>query len=190
MRLCERGPLTYECAAKRVFTCFTCSAQGQLREEWLFVRRESDESMSFSLCNAPASTALSKMAAWRCQHYFVERTFQDGKSELGWDELVARKYSAWLHHTALSALALWFIMQTKLDWAKTHTPDPHLASELGLEALPALSISNARQMLCAAMSLPRLSFEQSRNLVAMHLVNRSRSTLSRIKKKTKKSRKI
>ena len=36
----------------------------------------------------------------------------DAKSEAGWDELVARKYRAWIHHTALDALALWFVAQT------------------------------------------------------------------------------
>ena len=35
----ERGPLTYACAARRIWT--RTSKTGQVREEWLFVRRES-----------------------------------------------------------------------------------------------------------------------------------------------------
>jgi len=53
---------------------------------------------------APASTAEFVI----CDHT-IERTFQDAKSEAGWDELVARKYRAWMHHTALDALALWVV---------------------------------------------------------------------------------
>ena len=48
----------------------------------------------------------------------------DAKSEAGWDELVARKYRAWIHHTALDALALWFVAQTKLDWRAAYPRDP------------------------------------------------------------------
>ena len=64
-----------------------------------------------------ANTPLEHLALWRSQRYFAERIFQDAKSEGGWDELVAGKYRAWMHHAALDALALWFSAETKLDWA-------------------------------------------------------------------------
>jgi hypothetical protein len=53
--------------------------------------------------------------SWRCGVLCAtraERTFQDAKSEAGWDELVALLYRAWIHHTALDALALWFVAHT------------------------------------------------------------------------------
>jgi SRSO17 transposase len=178
VRHTERGLLTYECAARRVWT--TTDA-GIVREEWLFSRREDDGSHSFSLSNAPADTPLEQLALWRCQRYFAERIFQDAKSEAGWDELVARKYRAWMHHTALDALALWFIAETKLDWAQQHPRDPELVRQLELEVLPALSMANVREMLQAVMPLKQLSPEQATRLVVKHLVNRSRSTRSRLK---------
>jgi SRSO17 transposase len=185
VRHSERGPLSYECAARRLWTL---RPDGTAREEWLFVRRETDGKLSFSLSNAPPQTPLSTLARWRCERYFVERTFQDSKSELGWDELEARKYPAWLHHTALTALALWFIAQTKLDWAKKYPPDSALAQQLQVEVLPALSVANVREMLRATMPLQSLSPEESRRLVARHLLNRTRSTSSRTKKKRRKHR--
>jgi hypothetical protein len=36
--------------------------------------------------------------------YFVERSIQDAKSELGWDEFQAIKYRTWEHQLALTML--------------------------------------------------------------------------------------
>lgn len=178
IRHAERGLLTYDCAARRVWTL---TPGMDVREEWLFIRHEPDDTFSFSLSNAPADTPLTQLARWRCQRYFAERIFQDAKTEGGWDELVARKYRAWMHHTALDALALWFIAETKLDWAIAHPRDPALVSQLELEVLPALSMANVRELLRAVMPLDQLSPEDATRLVVKHLVNRSRSTRSRLK---------
>lgn len=178
VRHTERGLLIYECAARRVWTI---TERGQARAEWLFIRQESDHTFSFSLSNASAETPLPQLALWRSQRYFAERIFQDAKSEAGWDGLVARKYRAWIHHTALDALALWFIAETKLDWAQTHPRDPELLEQLEVEVLPALSMANVREMLQAVLPLKQLSPEQATRLVVQHLVKRSRSTSSHLK---------
>lgn len=178
IRYTERGLLTYQCAARRVWTI---TEQGQVRQEWLFIRREADNTFSFSLSNAPADTPLAQLALWRSQRYFAERTFQDAKSEGGWDELVARKYTAWIHHTALDAIALWFVAETKLDWARAHPRDPELVKQLEVEVLPALSMANVRELLQAVLPLKQLSPEQATHLVIKHLVNRSNSTRCRLK---------
>lgn len=178
IRHTERGLLTYECFARRVWIV---TEQGRIMEEWLFIRREADGDFSYSLSNASPDTPLAKLALWRCERYFAERTFQDAKSEGGWDELVARKYSAWMHHTALDALALWFIAETKLDWAQAYPRDPELIQQLEVNVLPALSMANVREMLKAVLPLAQLSPEQATNLVIKHLVNRAHSTRSRLK---------
>jgi hypothetical protein len=178
IRHSERGLLVYECAARRVWTI---TQKKVVREEWLLVRRECDDSFSFSLSNAPANTTLAQLAFWRCERYFAERTFQDAKTEAGWDELVARKYRAWMHHTALDALALWFAAETKLDWSYLYPRDLELAHQLKVAMLPALSMANIREMLKAVLPLKQLSPEQATQLVIKHLVNRSRSTSCRLR---------
>ena len=105
----------------------------------------------------------------------------DAKSEAGWDELVARKYRAWIHHTALDALALWFVAQTKLEWRATYPRDSALIEQLELLVLPALSMANLRELLKAVLPLKQLSPSEATRLVVQHLVNRSRSTRSRLK---------
>ncbi len=94
---------------------------------------------------------------------------------------MARKYRAWLHHTALDALALWFAAETKLDWAHLQPRDPELKRDFEIAFLPALSLANIRELLKAVLPLQQLSPQQARRLVIKHLVNRSRSTRSRWK---------
>ena len=178
VRACERGRLRYDCAATLVWTI---TKAHEVRREWLFIRRESDGQLSYSLSNAPEDTPLQVLAQWRAERYFVERLFQDAKSEGGWDELVAQKYRAWMHHTALEALTLWFMAQTKVDWAQAYPRDPKLREELQLERLPALSMANVRELLRAVIPLEQLTVTQAIDLVVRHLVDRSASTRSRLK---------
>lgn len=178
IRHTERGVLTYECTARRVWTI---TESGQVREEWLFIRREHDGSFSYSLSNAAVDVPLTQLALWRCWRYFAERTFQDAKSEGGWDELQARKYRSWIHHTALTALALWFVAETKLDWARAYPRDPELIHQLEVEVLPALSMANVCELLRAVLPLKQLSPAEATRLVVKHLVHRSHSTRSRLK---------
>ena len=181
IRACERGRLCYDCASIMVWT--VDAKTGQVRHERLFIHQESEGKITFSLSNEPEETPLSTLAQWRSGRYFVERTFQDAKSEAGWDELVAQKYRAWMHHTALDALALWFIAQTKLDWAEKYPHDPELVKKLQIDKLPALSMANIRLLLQAVMPLEQLTVDQAVNVVIKQMTNRAASTRSRLKKR-------
>lgn len=174
----ERGLLLVNCAYRRVWTV---AEEGKILEEWLLVRQEANGEFKFSLSNAPLTTSLEQLACWRCERYFIERTFEDAKSELGWDELEARKYRAWMHHAALTALALWFVSETKLNWTLQHPRSYELSRQLELSVLPALSTANIRELLKAVLPLPRFSIEDARRVVVKHLLARSRSTRCRLR---------
>jgi SRSO17 transposase len=182
VRATERGWLEAEFAVQRVWTV---TADRVARAEWLVIRREADSDgirgdESYTLLNAPADTPEQDLIEWSCHRYLTERAFQDAKTDLGWDEFQAQKYPAWEHHLALTALALWFVAQTKLDWRLTYARDPDLARQLEVEVLPALSTANVRELLKAVLPLPELSPEQATQLVIQHLVHRARSTSSRL----------
>jgi len=150
VRHTERGPLIRDFAVMPVWTV----AKGKKpRAEWLVIRRDAAGDYSYTLLNAPAHTPRKLLIEWSCRRYFVERTFQDAKTDIGWDEFQAQKYRAWEHHLALTAAALWFIAETKLQWAQTHERDPQLARQLELEVLPALSTANVRELLKAVLPL-------------------------------------
>ena len=182
IRTNERGVLEDLFAARRVWVWDDKQPDIAPHQEWLAMRIESNGDRTYAFCNAPEDASLQFLAELLCGRYFVERVIQDSKDEIGADEFQAQKYLAWEHHTALTACALWFIATTKLDWAKDCQRDPDLAQQLEIEALPALSTANVREMLRAVMPLPQLSPEEAQAQVVKHLVNRSRSTASRLRK--------
>jgi len=182
VRHTERGRLIADFAVKRVWTV---AAGQKLRAEWLVIRRNSEGDCSYTLLNAPTDTPQAWLIAGSCRRYFAERTFEDAKTEIGWDEFQAQKYRAWEHHLALTAAALWFVTQTKWAWAQMYTRDPALARQLEVEVLPALSTANVRELLKAVLPLRQLTPPEAIDLVITHLINRARSTSSRLKSQMK-----
>jgi len=182
VRNMERGELNDPFLMLRVWTI----RDQKLAAEWLVIRHEYEKSYSYALCNASVDTDMQELAELKCVRHFVECSNQDAKPEMGWDELQARKYRAWEHHLALTIMASWFIAQIKYDWSNSFPKDAELAKQLEVETLPALSISNVRELLKAVMPLPQLTPEQATNVVIQHLVNRSRSTASCLRAQRKK----
>jgi SRSO17 transposase len=173
----ERGMLTAQFGRCRVWTVHGTHC----RQEWLLIRR-SGQRITYVLSNASEETSLETMA-WRKTHrYFIERDNQDAKSEMGWDEFQALKYQAWRHQLALTILASWFIVETRLDWMDRFERDPALLEQYEIDVLPMLSVGNVRELLRAAMPLPQLSAQEAADLVVEHLVNRTRSRRSRLRK--------
>jgi SRSO17 transposase len=173
----ERGYLEAKFARCRVWVTYGT----QLRQEWLLIRQDAAQ-ITYVLSNATEETPLETMA-WRKTHrYLIERSNQDAKSEMGWDEFQTRKYRAWEHQLALTLLASWFVAETRLDWMHHFAQDPALLAKYEVEVPPQLSVGNVRELLRAAMPLPQLSPEEAAQLVTTHLVNRTRSRKSRLKK--------
>ncbi len=178
LRPTERGYLHVEFAR---YAVWTVSNTGTIRQETLLLKRE-NQGIRYSLTNAPPTTDLATLASRKCQRYFVERSLQDAKSELGMADFQALKYRAWEHHLALTLLASWFIAETLLDWSQEFPPDPQLAQDYATDLLPSLSMANVCELLRAALPLRQLSAEQAATLVIKHLDNRTRSRRSRRKK--------
>lgn len=177
LRPCERGELVADFARCRVWLV---NKNGRPYQRWLLLRRQGKQ-VTYLLSNAAADISLETMA-WRKSHrYFIERSNQDAKSELGWDEFQAIKYRAWEHHLALTILASWFIADTRLDWMARHRRDPALLAQLETDVLPLLSVGNVRELFRAALPLPQFSPEEATALVIEHLINRVRSRNSRLR---------
>ncbi len=87
----------------------------------LIVRREGDGSYKYSLSNAPADTAGERLGWMQAQRFFIERAFQDAKSELGMAQYEVRGWRGWHHHITLCCLALLFTLKERLA-AVDHTP--------------------------------------------------------------------
>jgi len=173
----ERGYLRADFGRCRVWLVYGTT----VRQEWLLVRKDATQT-TYVLSNAPEDISLETMA-WRKTHrYLIERSNQDAKGEFGWDEFQARKYRAWEHQLALTILAAWFVAETRLDWMQRFKQDPALLTKYEVEVLPQLSVGNVRELLRAALPLPQLSPEEAAQLVTTHLINRTRSRKSRLRK--------
>ena len=173
----ERGYLEAKFARCRVWVVYDT----QIRQEWLLIRQDPVQ-ITYVLSNAAEDVSLETMA-WRKTHrYLIERSNQDAKGEIGWDEFQTRKYRAWEHQLAFTILSSWFVAETRLDWIKRFAQDPDLLTKYEVEVLPQLSVSNVRELLRAAMPLPQLSPQEAAQLVTSHLINRTRSRKSRLKK--------
>jgi len=179
LRPTERGELTADFA---ILPVWTLTETLQVRAEQLVIRRDLGGRLTFVLLNAPAGTPAAVLRERSCQRYFTERVYQDAKSETGWDDFQAQKYRAWEHAVALTAAALWFVADVKLTWRETYARDPLLLEQFELVVLPALSTANVRDLLQAVLPVPQLTPQQARELVVKHLVNRARSTRSRLRR--------
>ncbi len=108
----SQGPRLYEYAEVAVWLC-----EDELPgpSERLLVRRSLGQSaeLKYHRANAPAPVPLAKLAQVRGTRWTVEEDIQSGKGECGLDEYETRGWVGWHHHTALSMLALAFLVLQK-----------------------------------------------------------------------------
>ena len=86
LRPYERGFLEAQFARCRVWLAYP---DHQLRQEWLLIRKDPVQ-ITYVLSNVPETISLNQMAWRKSQRYLIERSNQDAKDELGWDEFQAR----------------------------------------------------------------------------------------------------
>lgn len=74
----------------------------------------SPETIKYILSNAPAETSLERLVWMQRQRFWIERAFEDGKSESGMADYQVRGWLAWHHHMALVMMAMLFMLEEKL----------------------------------------------------------------------------
>lgn len=79
------------------------------------VRREiaSPGEIKYSLSNATPETTLERLAFMQAQRFWIERAFQNAKSESGMADYQARSWASWHHHMALVAMAMLFMLEER-----------------------------------------------------------------------------
>jgi SRSO17 transposase len=108
----SQGPRMYEYAEVAVWFC-----EDELPgpPERLLARRSLGQSaeLKYHRAFAPAAVPLEKLAQVRGTRWTIEEDIQSGKGECGLDEYETRGWVGWHHHTALSLLALAFLVLQK-----------------------------------------------------------------------------
>jgi SRSO17 transposase len=115
-----KGRLQADFLTQRVWTWNESEAMGRLRH--LIVRREigSKEEIKYSLSNAPEGTGIDRLAFMQGQRYFVERAFQDAKSNVGLDHYQVRGWQAWHNHMTMVMLAMLYMLETRMAKKSSH----------------------------------------------------------------------
>jgi hypothetical protein len=111
---------------------------------------------------------LERLAWMQLQRYWVERAFEDAKSECGMADYQVRKWSAWQHHMALVMMAMLFMLSERIRHKETY---------------PLLSCSDIEELL--SRFLPRR--DVTKEEIIQQLEQRHRKRLCAIKSHSRKS---
>lgn len=118
----SQGPRVYEYA--EVWVWFSEEGQPGPKERLLVRRSISQEpELKYHRSNASAEVMLEKLAAVRGTRWTIEEDIQSAKGECGLDEYETRGWVGWHHHTALSMLALAFLVLQKQRLGKKRGTD-------------------------------------------------------------------
>ncbi len=113
LRDSTRGPLRVDIACRRIWVWD--GEEANPRSWHLIVRREvgSPGTIKYTLSNAPADTPVLRLAQMQGQRYWVERVFEDAKSECGLADYQVLGWRAWHHHVTMVLLAMLFIAERR-----------------------------------------------------------------------------
>lgn len=145
-----KGPMRRQVLVKDVYTWN--GEEATARTERLIISRNPDGTdLKYSLCNdRDHQYSHRDLLYMQMQRYWVERSLQDAKSELGMDEYQVRTWRGWHHHMALTFLALLFMLTQKVN----HKEDA-----------PLLSCSDIRFILANTLPKKTNSREQVMKLI-------------------------
>jgi SRSO17 transposase len=120
LRQSTKGPLRYEFLHQRIW--LWDKQQPTARLWHLIIRRNPDtqSDYKYSLSNAPATRSLKRLAFMQSQRFWVERTFEDAKSESGMSDYQLRGWVGWHHHMALVMLTMLFMLTERVSNKKKY----------------------------------------------------------------------
>ena len=120
LRKTTRGLLSVKICRVKVYVW---DGQSEKVKCWSLIATKSlgnNTDTKISLTNAPKSVALKRLGWMQRQRYWVERTFEDAKSECGMADYQVRKWSAWHHHMALVMMAMVFMLSERIHHEDTY----------------------------------------------------------------------
>jgi SRSO17 transposase len=120
IRETTQGPLRAQVLILEVWLWEQGSATSERRT--VVAREYEDGKIKISWTNAPVGTSAQELAYMQAQRHWIERSFEDGKSELGLAEYEVRKWRGWHHHMALVSLAMLFVLKERIAHSQSAPP--------------------------------------------------------------------
>lgn len=139
MRLTARTTKTGE-KVKALFyftTVFVAVKEmAQVMEVKLVIRKDEDGKVHYALSNDVGS-GKHRLAFMHSQRYFIERSFQECKQQIGLNQYQVRGYDAWHKHMFMCMMGLLFLQMEKMEYFKIKsTPSTPQLAELIRIILP------------------------------------------------------
>ena len=91
--------------------------QATVMEVKLIIRKDEDGKTHYMLCN-DLKASKHRLAFMHSQRYFIERSFQESKQQLGLHEYQVRGYAGWHRHMFVCMMGLLFIQLEKMEYLK------------------------------------------------------------------------
>ena len=111
----------------RVSVCrlpvFVWDGESETARRWTLIVTKSlvtNPDTKISLTNASQKTTVKRLGWMQRQRFWVERAFEDAKSECGMADYQVRKWSAWHHHMALVMMAMLFMLSERILHKETY----------------------------------------------------------------------
>lgn len=120
LRHTTRGVLRVQIYRRRVYVW---DGESQKVKCWTLIVTKtlgSNPDTKISLSNAGERITLKRLGKMQRQRYWVERAFEDAKSECGMSDYQVRKWSAWHHHMALVMMAMVFMLTERMYHKDTY----------------------------------------------------------------------
>lgn len=178
LRDTERKQLWCSLAALRIYPVLDGLPGPQ---QWLLVRKdEGQQEINYQLCNAPASTPITRLGQMSASRYWIERAIEDAKclvgltpipkvmsnqqkeGEAGLADYEVRGWRGWHHHMTMTLLAMLFLLQLSLHWQ---------------EKAPRLTVQDVREIL--AVILPKREITPQEILKLIEQKHRARDSAKR-----------
>jgi SRSO17 transposase len=112
----EKGPMVWEVKHVRIYP--QTEEGDPAKPLHLIVVRNvlEPKEVKFFISNGPAKTRVSLLLLVAFSRWRVERCFEDGKTELGFDHYEGRNYEGMMRHQTVTALTYLFLARVREQW--------------------------------------------------------------------------
>jgi len=116
IRKTHKGWKNLKVHTKKIWVCQ--GANEEIKEQTLVITHTMDgtKKTKYSFTNGHIAQYTPKEYAYfQVQRYWVERTFDDAKNELGMSDYQIRKWNGWHHHHSLVLMASLFLLTQRIE---------------------------------------------------------------------------
>lgn len=113
IRNTTKGELFIQAYRQRVYLW---DGESKKADHWWLVMTYDKQSKErkYFLSNAPIHVSLRTLVKKHAARFWIERTFQDGKTSVGMADYQSRGWLAWHHHMSMVKLALLFMLKERM----------------------------------------------------------------------------